>query len=122
MVRASGLQGAAQHKLEISISHIGKVPPPSQWPFAYEMLLICGSAFVASWTVGALPSEASRERELRAHAVVPRVIPLSKACLPMLAELAPWGRKSGILAWQGALEGAFGCMLTSSMEVTGLHV
>ena len=23
----------------------------------------------------------------------------------MLAELAPWGRKSGILAWQGALEG-----------------
>ena len=32
----------------------------------------------------------------------------------MLAELAPWGRRSGILAWQGALEGALGCLVTSS--------
>lgn len=72
------------------------VAPPEGWPLSYEMCLICGSAFVASWTVG--------------------------ACLPMLAELAPWGRKSGILAWQGALEGALGCLVTSSMEVVAPRV
>eukprot|EP00439_Symbiodinium_sp_Y106_P076891 s637_g15.t4 len=72
------------------------VSPPEGWPFSYEMCLICGSAFFASWTVG--------------------------ACLPMLAELAPWGRRSGILAWQGALEGAVGCLVTSSMEVLAPRV
>ena len=46
---------------------------------------------------------------------------LKEACLPMLAELAPWGRKSGILAWQGALEGALGCLVTSSMEAPCRH-
>ena len=39
----------------------------------------------------------------------------------MLAELAPWGRRSGILAWQGALEGAVGCLVTSSMEAPHLR-
>ena len=34
-----------------------KVTPPEGWPLSYEMCLICGSAFVASWTVGARHSE-----------------------------------------------------------------
>jgi len=67
------------------------VPPPESWAFIYEASMVCGLSFFASWSVG--------------------------ACLPMLANLAPWGRKSGILAWHGALQGGFGCLVALGMDV-----
>ena len=122
--RALRLSGLHWHAQEDS----RKVTPPRPGAFSYEICLACGAAFVASWTVGAWALGISRYQKnsiklIRGckKAAVPRAQRSAKACLPMLADLAPWGRKSGILAWQGALEGAFGCLVTSSMDVPGQH-
>lgn len=42
---------------------------------------------------------------------------MPEACLPILVELAPTGRKSGIMAWQTALENVSGVVVASIIGV-----
>eukprot|EP00913_Durusdinium_trenchii_P004567 g4242.t1 len=58
---------------------VWKVQPPSGWELLCEASLISGMGFTSAWVAG--------------------------VCLPMLVELAPIGRKSGIMAWEMALQG-----------------
>lgn len=50
-----------------------------------------------------------------------RTLPQSvscKVCLPILVELAPSSRKSGIMAWQVALEGVSSIVVASIIGVS----
>lgn len=45
----------------------------------------------------------------------------TEACLPIVVDLAPAGRKSGIIAWQMALEQVFSVAAACIIGVPGRH-
>jgi len=64
---------------------------PSSGEFVYQASLISGMGFTSTWIAG--------------------------VCLPILVELAPSSRKSGIMAWQVALEGVSSIVVASIIGV-----
>lgn len=78
-----------------------KASPNTGWELLYQASFTSGIGFTSTWITG--------------------------ACLPIVVDLAPTGRKSGIIAWQMALEQVFSvaaaCIIgVSAPKIAGLEL